>query len=325
MITVYTHHGRQIIVQPTAHWPDDIVWVDLFEPDAAAIAAVEERYQINLPEPDELSEIQVSSQLYANGDNFSMSMPIMSSIDTDHYDIGAMNFTLTPKVLITMRFLDPKPIGMFVDKFLQRPDYYSAPSRVLIGIIDIFVDRSADVLERIGDQMDKLSRSIFSNRTKPEDIRMENSSAIRQVLQNVGRAGDLLGIFRSAMTGFERVTSFLINNAEDVIGEKGSRKLKSLAADMHSLEFHADSLQQRIEFLLDATLGVISIEQNKVMQVFTVAAVTLMPPTLLAGIWGMNFKHMPELEWPHGYPLAIAMILASALVPLVYFRRKGWI
>jgi len=327
MINIYTANGKKTHWATGSVWPDHCVWLDMIAPTDEEIAQVQTDFKVILPHGDDISEIQISSQLYAEGDEYVMTMPIMARTDQAYdYEIGPMSFVLSPRILITLRYLNPKSISLFCEKFQQKSVDYATPAKVMVGLLDMFVDRSTEILEQVGDKIDALSQDIFNGSSRQEkDIRLDKSSHVRRVLQDVGRTGDLLGKFRNVMAGSERVILFLANNAEIILGEKGVHRSKSLASDIQSLELHVDSLQQRVEFLLDATLGMISIEQNKVMQIFTVAAVTLMPPTLIAGIYGMNFHDMPELSWHFGYPLSILLILASALLPLLYFRHKGWV
>lgn len=322
MIIAYTPDGKKQVVATEGKIPADGLWLDLMAPTGEEIKMVQKHFGIELPTRDEMSDIQISSQLYTEGDAHVMTTPIIAGAGSESYEVGAMSFVLLPHVLITLRFLEPRAVTIFSEKFLVHPADYASSSQVLLGLFDIFIERSVDVMERIGDQVDKLSNIIFKNIKSKKTNKQDQ---MHEILQHVGLTGDMLGQLRNAMAGSERVAMFLTSHAENLLGKNGIAHAKIIHRDVHALELHADALQQRIVFLLDATLGMISIEQNKVMTIFTVAAVTLMPPTLLAGIWGMNFHNMPELAWAHGYGVAIIAILASTLAPLLYFRHKGWI
>lgn len=325
MITFYTASGQHFSSDIIEEWPRDALWVDMLNPTEDQIRKVENFFEITLPHQDELSDIQISSQLYSEGDSHIIVTPIIAGAGRMEYEVGAMGFTLSPRVLATLRTQDPRAILLFRDKFMLKPSEYDTPSKILLGMLDVFVDRSADVLERIGDQVDALSRQIFNGREQKGDLKMDKDSHMRHILQSVGQTGDLLGQLRNAMAGSERGVIFLSNHADNILGTKGVSHIKTIQRDVHALELQADSLQQRIVFLLDAALGIITIEQNNVVRIFTVAATTLMPPTLIASVYGMNFHNMPELNWNFGYPMAIMAMLASALIPLLYFRHKGWI
>lgn len=325
MITFYTASGNHFSTDQPSAWPKDAMWVDMLNPSDQQVRDVEEFFKIALPHRDDMSDIQISSQLYTEDGSHIVITPVIAGAGKGDYEMGAIAFILSPHVLVTLRTTDPRAVLLFRDKFMQKPHEYGSPAKIVLGLFDVFVDRSADVLERIGDEADAISRQIFSGAEDKKDVRLERDSHMRHILKAIGRMGDLLGQLRNALAGSERAVIYLGNHAREILGERGTGHMNTIQHDVHALEQQADSLQQRMEFLLDATLGMISIEQNKVMQIFTVSAVTLMPPTLLAGIWGMNFHNMPELALPHGYLLALFSILASTLVPLLYFRHKGWV
>lgn len=325
MITFYTASGSHLSTDVGHEWPADVLWVDMFNPNEEQIHAVEKFFNITLPHQDELSDIQISSQLYSEGDSHIIVTPIIAGAGRMDYEVGAMGFTLSPRVLATLRTQNPRAILLFRDKFMLKPSEYNTPAKILLGMLDVFVDRSADVLERIGDQVDLLSQQIFNGKEQKGDLKLDKDSHMRHLLQGVGQTGDLLGQLRNAMAGSERGVIFLSNHADDILGTKGVAHIRTIQRDVHALELQADSLQQRIVFLLDAALGIITIEQNNVVRIFTVLAASFMPPTLIASVYGMNFEFMPELGWHFGYPLAVMAMLGSALLPLLFFRRKGWI
>jgi magnesium transporter len=193
---------------------------------------------------------------------------------------------------------------------------------VLVQLLDELVDRLADVLEHVAREVDGLSRHIFTDAAETR----RKGEGYRTVLQDVGRKGDLVSNIRESLVTLDRIASFLEGHSRAEPGLKANRdQIKALGADVRALSDHADFLGQKINFLLDATLGFINIQQNGIMQLFSVVAVVFLPPTLVASIYGMNFEVMPELSWPWGYPLALAVMVCTAVGPYLWFRHRGWL
>jgi magnesium transporter len=187
------------------------------------------------------------------------------------------------------------------------------------------VDRLADVMEKVRSDLDGVSRTIFVNDTRETSGRRMQERELQAILKTVGRAGDLTSRVRDTLLGVGRIVPYLRTAAEEFLPNDLRARLRTLRQDISSLNDYDVHLTNKVQFLLDATLGFISISQNNIMKVFTITSVAGIPPVLLAGIWGMNFKHMPELDWEFGYPLALLLIVLSATIPVYWFRRKGWL
>jgi magnesium transporter len=193
---------------------------------------------------------------------------------------------------------------------------------VLMELVDAVIDRCADILERVGADVDQVSHDIF----EPESERHGHAKQYSQILIAIGRKGDLTSKVRESLVSVGRVVAFLSAVMEGVKWSKDMREqLKTMQRDVASLTDHASYLSSKITFVLDAMLGVVNLEQNNIIKLFSVMAVVLMPPTLIASIYGMNFKMMPELEWVHGYPMALLMMLAAAVLPYFLFKWKKWL
>jgi magnesium transporter len=189
-----------------------------------------------------------------------------------------------------------------------------------MDLLDAVIDRAADILERIGAEVDQVSHDIF----EPEEGRTDRS--YNQILKTIGRKGDLASKVRESLVSIGRLLLYLANEADSMRWAKEPRaQLRGMQRDVHSLSDHAAYLSNKIQFLLDAMLGVVTIEQNNIIKIFSVAAVALMPPTLIASIYGMNFHHMPELDWKWGYPIAIVLMVAAAALPYFFFKWKKWL
>lgn len=309
--------------------PRDAVWVDLLEPTPTEIHAVETAFMIEVPTREEMHEIEASSRLYSEGDSLVMTVPVLHKAATDHPESGAVTFILTATTLITMRFVDPLPFPVFARRALRHPNIATGPQPVLLGLLEGIADRLADVLELAAADMEQVSRDIFSKQTGTmgsrarKGIATQKNSSLQDVLRRIGRNGDLATKARDSLLGVSRVVLFL--NAQNNMKKDVKTRIKTLSRDVASIADHANFLAGKINFLLDATLGLINIEQNAIIKIFTVAAVAFLPPTLIASIYGMNFEFMPELHWQHGYLLAIGLMVLSAVLPFWYFRKRGWL
>ncbi|WP_374383239.1 magnesium transporter CorA family protein [Dongia sp.] len=310
--------------------PPDAIWVDLLEPTGAEIHAIEAAFGIEVPTREEMHEIEASSRLYDEGDSLVMTAPILHKAATEYPESGAVTFILTPSSLITVRFVDPLPFAVFARRALRHAHLASGPQQILLGLLEGIADRLADVLELAAADMEQVSRDIFakqaqatSQRRPRRGVAGQKGGSLQDVLRRIGRNGDLATKARESLLGLSRVVLFL--NAQNNMKKDAKQRIKTLSRDIASIADHATFLAGKINFLLDATLGLINIEQNAIIKIFTVAAVAFLPPTLIASIYGMNFEFMPELHWQHGYLLAIGMMVLSAVLPFWYFRKRGWL
>jgi magnesium transporter len=224
--------------------------------------------------------------------------------------------------LVTVRYAAPSPIVSFANHVRREPAMARDALTVLVRLLDAIIDRLADELEASGSEIEKISGHIFN---KEADDRRIPAARLTALLTRIGRAQSLLAKIRETAVSTARLLSFLGANGPDDWHAAGRAHLASLTNDITSLIDHSGFLADNLTFLLDAALGLISVEQNAAMKLFSWAALIFLPPTLVAGIYGMNFDHMPELHWLFGYPFALALIVASAVLPLWYFKRRGWI
>ena len=300
----------------------EAVWFDLLRPERAEEEAVERILGVELPNREERAEIEVSSRLYAEEGALVMTAIIPSQSDSDRPVLAPVTFVLANGRLATIRDHDPRSFDTFVRRAERMSMGCADGESTLVALLDEIVDRVADLLERIASDFDDLSSRIFSD----EGAAQRKGHAYQGVLREIGRKGDFVSKIRDSLVTLERVASFLEAHARQRPTLKSHRDgIKSIAADTRALSDHADSLGQKIYFLLDATLGLIQIEQNGIIKIFSVVAVVFLPPTLVASIYGMNFEHMPELSWPFGYPMAIGIMILSAILPYLLFKRKGWL
>jgi magnesium transporter len=310
--------------------PDNALWYDLFEPTPDERLRVDAALGLQLPSREEMAEIEPSSRLYTEGDVIYMTATIMAQADTPFPVAEPFTFVLTRRYLVTIRYQNPRPVASYCQR-LMRGGASRTAQDVLIGLFEAFVDRIADVLEKVALDLDAQARTIFTANAAVAEGRGATAE-LQAVVRALGLNEDLATSARESILSLNRVLSFLVTALENAIPPDGSRKefkdqrtrIKSLGRDMASLSEHASFELAKVNFLLDATLGVINIEQTRIIKLFSVAAVMFLPPTLVASVYGMNFQHMPELEWSLGYPLAIVIMVLSAVGPYLYFKRKGW-
>jgi magnesium transporter len=265
-----------------------------------------------------MKKIEESSRLYVEDGALFMTMPVVSKADTEPEN-ASVTFILTSSALVTLRYVDPLPFGRFARRIQRQPDLAASPELALVGLLEQVVDRLDDILERATADIDAISGDIFRRSSdKPH-----GSNALHEILKRVGRAGDLASKARASVLGLTRLLLFL--STHPTCTPVARSRIETLMRDVQSLSDHDGFLADKIGFLQDATLGMIDIEQNGIIKIFTVAAVAFMPPTLIASIYGMNFKHMPELDWQFGYPMALGLMVLSAVLPFLYFRRKRWL
>jgi len=297
MLSVYVPQGLSLERIPVAsrdQVPESAVWFDLIQPTQLEDKLVESVVGISVPTREEMQEIEVTSRLYVENGARYMTATLMCQSDTDTPKTTAVTFILSGHRLITVRYDEPRPF-MIVGTKLARvcPAGVNGES-VLMELLDAVIDRAADILERIGVEVDRVSHDIF----EPE---ADQKRSHQEILRSIGRKGDLTSKVRESLVSIGRVLLYLANEADSMRWAKETRsQLRGMQRDVQSLSDHATYLSSKITFVLDAMLGVVSIEQNNIIKIFSIAEVVLMPPTLVASIYGMNFKHMHELEWQYG-------------------------
>jgi magnesium transporter len=313
---------KKVKADDLASLPDGAIWVDLVNPTAAEDKAVERLAGIAVPTREDMQEIEISSRLYMENGARYMTATLMCQSDTDMPRTTAVTFILTGHRLVTVRYDQPKPFALVENKLARACAAGITGEMVLMELLDAVIDRCADILERIGTDVDTVSHDIF----EPESERHGNAKRYSQILIAIGRKGDLTSKVRESLVSIGRIVTFLSAVVEGSKWSKDMREqLKTMQRDVASLSDHASYLAGKITFVLDAMLGVVNLEQNNIIKLFSVMAVVLMPPTLIASIYGMNFKIMPELEWTHGYPFALVLMLIAAIVPYYIFKLKKWL
>ncbi|MFZ5751822.1 MAG: magnesium/cobalt transporter CorA [Pseudomonadota bacterium] len=318
MIRAFELTGDRL--KPVTPEAERIVWWDLISPTRDEEKQLEAHLGLELPTRDEMQEIEISSRLYSEDGGHFMTALIPSHTDADDAVIQPITFILVNHRLVSIRYTEPRAFSTFPQRAEKTDLGLSNGESILLGLLEAIVDRLADILERTGREIDTISRTVFGQNGSES----RKDANYKATLEDIGRKGDLTSNIRDSLATLERVLAFLgpkLTQADKELRDQ----LKALVSDVRSLSDHAGFMAQKITFLLDATLGLINIEQNAIIKIFSVAAVVFLPPTLVASLYGMNFEIMPELKWTYGYPWAIGLMILSAVLPYLYFKRRGWL
>ncbi len=324
MLSVYVQNGtalERIPVESGGELPEAAVWIDLVTPTVQEDRMVESLLGIAVPTREEMQEIEVSSRLYVENGARYMTATLMCQSDTATPKTTAVTFILSKHRLCTVRYDEPRPFAIVEHKLARACGPKVTGDSVLMDLLDAVIDRSADILERVAAEVDQVSVSIF----EPTQVQVQQS--YNDVLKALGRKGDLTSKVRESQVSVGRLLSFLGHEAEVMKWNKDVRtQIASMQRDVISLTDHASFISNKVTFLLDAMLGVVNIQQNAIIKIFSIMAVVFMPPTLVASIYGMNFHGgMIELDWQYGYLWALGLMVVVAILPIAFFKWKKWL
>jgi magnesium transporter len=318
MLTIYSSGSKPPYVwRPGTEVPTNAIWIDLVEPSEDERQRAATLLGTQLPTRDQTSAIELSSRLRSSETVIRLNIP---SFVRTHGKKGLMTplgFVITPKLVATVRYAVSSSFDL-VAGAIASADAPQSAIDVFIALLVSIVDVGADRLESLGNDLSTLSEQVFSG------VRSERY-LLRNALVQVGAMQRQVNQIRAAMLGASRVVTFMCDTAPKWIEQDLHGQFRSIQADLGSLgEFH-QQLSDRLQFMLDAVLGFINNDQNDIMKVLTIVSVVTVPPMILAGIWGMNFKSIPEYNWAHGYAFALTMIVLSMALPLIFFKIKKWL
>ncbi len=326
MINIYKvedDHLKQLDTLPEIDLANDVVWIDMVSPTVEEDRAAEAFLQLSVPTKEDMEEIELSARLYDEAGAEYMTMLAVSRVHVDEPSKSPVTFILHKNVLITVRYSEFLSFSQYLQRAKKRNGVLIASAQgLMLDIIESFTNRIADSLEELGGEIDAISYDIF----RSKKISAQKKNVLMQIsIRKIGAKGDLLGMLRESLTSISRLTLHHSGHVPETTSKPIRHKIAMLSRDVASLNDHAGFLSNKMNFLLDATLGMINLEQNQIIKIFSIAAVAFLPPTLVASVYGMNFHHMPELDWPFGYPVAVGLMIISALVPLYYFKKRGWL
>jgi len=312
---------REQVPPPSGPIDSKIVWVDLLEPSHEEERAVESVLGIDVPTREEMSELEASARLYEENGWLFMTATLVTRLDSGAPENSQITFILGKDRLITNRYADPVPFRRFIAYAETHPASCTSASMLMTGLLESIVDRLAESLEKIGINLDSVSTEIFT----PTLRRRPGTRNFNRILDRVGSSGDVISKARESLVSLGRLLAFMQQATVVAMPQDQRNRCRTISRDVLSLSDHASFLANKVTFLLDATLGMINIEQNNILKIFSVVTVFLLPPSLIAGIFGMNFHQMPLLQQPEGFWVTGGLMLASMLVPYFYFRHKGWL
>ena len=291
------------------------IWIDVVSPDDEELAWIKEAYNVVLPELEDLGDLEASARYFEGEDeNIHIRTDFLLAEDEASRNVRVA-FVLTRDVLFSIHDEDLPVFRLVRLRARMRPGSVRNAKDVLMDLYATDAEYSADSIEEIYERLEEASRRVLA-----ENV---TDAAAADVLETIAREEDLNGRIRRNVMDTRRAVSFLMRS--QLLSAEQQDEARQILRDIDSIENHTAFLFDKINFLMDATVGFININQNKLIKLFSVVSVALMPPTLIASIYGMNFKLMPELDWAAGYPWAIALMAVSAAIPLIYFRRKGWL
>jgi magnesium transporter len=323
MLRVYRDKTGSFSTSTAHDLPEEIIWIDLLNPTDAEKQFVGQRAGVHVPSTEALSEIEASSRLFVENDVIYLSTPVVANADTIDAFVSPVGLILTKNVLVTLRFAELKAFNA-VSERIARDQSVTSSAGVFTALLEAIVDRGADVLERLAEDLDNISRSIFRGDPTQRQHTVRSNTALRRILFMVGSTGDRLALARDVILGIARIAPFVLSVPQNWIIPEFEARLGAVVKDVASLNDYEGHLSNKVQFLLDAVLGFITIEQNDLFKVLTIVSVVGIPPTIVAGIFGMNFKFMPELNWTWGYPFGLTVVALSALIPLIWFKWRGW-
>ena len=328
MLTLYhsrTGRGEQPTDLAKASLPTTVAWVDLLRPEPDEVALVKRTSGLDVPSIGDLSEIESSSRLRNQNGAIYLSAPLIYRADRDQPLATPVGFLLTRERLITVRFEELSSFTTFAHRDLAAESDPLTSVAVFAGLMDAIADRLADILENIAAELDALSHRLFSTEPAVRRLPARENDDLRIILRRVGHSGDLASKIRDSLLGSGRIVPYVSTVAADWLPPEIKPRLDTVRHDVLSLSDYDTHIVNEVQLLLDATLGLINVEQNNIIKVLTIVSVVAILPTLIASMYGMNFKGMPEYDWSWGYPYGLAMIALSAILPVAWFKWRGWI
>ncbi|MDX3911411.1 MAG: CorA family divalent cation transporter [Sphingobium sp.] len=302
--------------------PPNCFWLDLVDPSKDEVALVRARFGINVPARSALEEIEASSRLRLEGDILYMSAPLLAGTANEKWEVAPTGFILSPECCVTVRFAELDAFATVIGEIGSKEDL--EPVQVFVRLLEEVVDRAADHLEHASGIVSDAFQAVFFDERQKRMLN-EDTAMLSETIRKIGQASDRASRVRYMFLSIGRMAGFVMERRQPKVAGELRGRLEAIRHDIASLDEFEASLAGRIQLLQDAATSFLSIEQNDVVKLLTVVSVVGVPPVLVAGIYGMNFKYMPELGWHLGYPFALVLCALSALLPLLWFKRRGWI
>ncbi|MCL6706103.1 magnesium transporter CorA family protein [Pseudomonas sp. R2.Fl] len=325
MIRAYHVNGRAEVIapsEPPAEMAPDVVWLDLVRPDRAEEMLAERLLGIQLPTREDLKDIEPSSRLYVEESAVYMTASLTWKVETEFPELTDVAFILAGNRLVTIRYAEPRAFELFSNSLLRQPGRCKTGPEMVSRLLETIVDRTAEILEIAVARVDALSGAVFVGR---KEAKRRPPRFLEDKLLDIAGHHRLVSKARDSLVSLSRLVTFLRALPMVHRDQEADALCRTVARDIQSLSEHAGFIANNITFMLDAALGLINVEQNAIIKIFSIASVVFLPPTLVASVYGMNFHFMPELDWGIGYPFALFLMLMSAVIPFLLFRWKGWL
>ena len=325
MITAYCSNCTSIEIRDLSHgaaFPEDVVWIDMVEPTREEELYVEKVLGIEVPTRDDLKDIEPSARLYVENDAVFMTASLVWKAETEAPTLTDVAFILAGNRLVTIRYAHPKSFALFIAALHRVPENWRSGAALLAKLLETIVDRTAEILELSVSRIDILSMHVFGDRARK--VR-KPSNYLEEKLRDIAGHHRMISKVRDSLGSLSRLLTFFYTIPAIQQDREAKELCRTVSRDIQSLSEHASFIAGNITFLLDASLGLINIEQNSIIKIFSIASVVFLPPTLVASVYGMNFQVMPELTWAAGYPYSLALMVISAIIPFFFFRWKGWL
>ncbi|MDD3020776.1 MAG: magnesium transporter CorA family protein [Alphaproteobacteria bacterium] len=326
MIKVYARENGKTQVREivsSSDFPSGVVWVDMFAPSPEEMDMVEDHLHIELPNKSEIWKNHILNRLYTENSVAYMTAALINKIKTPYPETVAVTFILGKTFFLTMRDIDPTSFKNFSDRLQKQGSLFETPANLAEGLFEEMIVRVAHNSEQLVDTLDELSHSIFATDVFEDDKPRNTTHVMKVALKNLGNAADLNSKINESLHAISRMLVFFKQSTNAHPATDSC--IDILIMDVQALITQTAFLSDKVTFQLDATLGMINVEQNLIIKIFSIVTVFFLPATLVSSIYGMNFGHMPELDWVWGYPFALALMVLCAIVPHVYFKRKGWL
>jgi magnesium transporter len=327
MLTVYSQSSAGLkVLQRTADapLPEEAIWFDLLEASSAEEHLVEARLGLDIPTREEMREIEPSSRLYEEAGALYLTATVVTKLDTTLPENAQVTFILKDQRLVTNRYVDPLPFRRFATLVERQPLSNTTSHAVFAGLLESMVNRIADVIERVSSDMDASSVEIFNRKKLLTRNSHRSQRDFRKLLEQIGQSGELIAKARESLASLARLLAF-VQQSTIAMPQDVKTRLRTLSKDVFAMSDHASFLNNNLSFILDATLGLINIDQNNILKIFSVMTVVLLPPSVIGAIFGMNFAHIPTSQQSWGFSAALGLMLLSAVVPYFVFKRRGWL
>ncbi|MDO6962629.1 magnesium transporter CorA family protein [Rhizobium alvei] len=326
MMKAYRSNGEAIVLsvdQRVDSLPDDVFWLDLNSPTREEDLYAERLTGIDVPTRQDLRDIEPSSRLYSTNGTTYLTGSLICHADSAQPVLADVAFVLTASRLVTVRYDDPRSFTLFAHAAGRLQGELRNPALTLTRLLETITDRTAEILEQAEVKSDSLLVRIFGD--GGEGKKRRAAGTLEGLLVEIAHHHRLISKVRDSLVSLARLNSFLGGVPAVQNCSEAHALSSSIGRDIQSLAEHANFISGNLSFMLDASLGLINVEQNAIIKIFSIASVVFLPPTLVASVYGMNFVHMPELQWMMGYPASLLLMVFSAVIPYLFFRWKGWL